>query len=248
MSRMTKECPNCLKVFVTYWPVVCCSMDCRDEYGKRNRREIRQCTVCGEDFECKISSPQKLCGRDCIGEHNRAVKTGAQYVEREIVVCKNSGCGRTFERRITDTTWEFCGKSCAYSAKREKILRSPRAHKFAVQLTNGSTIEVRSRWEAVFIKDFLEKRKIRWTYEPDSIILEDGKTRYTPDFHLLDDDVFVEIKGFRKSNAWKASAARKMGYSVILADKDVLENVYGLDMREKNLVRVVKKYKDINTL
>lgn len=233
---MTKECPNCQEVFVTYWPVVCCSMGCRDEYGKRNRREIRKCVACGEDFECKISSPQKLCGRDCIGEHNRTVKTGAKYVEREAVVCKNPGCGRTFERRITDTTWEFCGKSCRGKfVWAEQNLATKMIHKkYLVRLQRGEGLIVRSRWEAAFIKDFLEKKSLKWTYESKTFYLPNGST-YTPDF-IIDDDLIVELKGHEYGPSLeKVKTMRSMGHSVVYADARVLEGVYGLDLSDKHL-------------
>ncbi len=72
--------------------------------------------------------------------------------------------------------------------------------------------------------------------------------RYTPDFYLEDDDVFVEIKGFRRSNAWKAPAARKLGFNVILANKQILQNVYGLTCVRRILIVFVLKAKGLQTL
>lgn len=191
--------------------------------------------VCGEEIGLAAGLDVKLCGRGCIGENNRRLRLGAEFVPHEDVACRNPGCGAMIRRRMTDVKHEFCSKACSFSAKREKMLHAPRAHRFSIQMNDGCVVSVRSRWEALFLKQFLEPRGIKWAYESRTIVLDGGKTHYTPDFYLEEDDVFVEIKGFRKSNAWKAVAARGLGFRVILADKRVLQSVYGLDMREKNL-------------
>lgn len=244
-----RTCETCLIEYPDRAGLHTCSMGCRDERTRRKRLERyedRTCAVCGSTFNVArliagMPNPAKLCGMTCVGENNRRLKLGSETVAREDVECRNPTCGRVIRRRVTDTKWEFCSKSCAFFAKRDLILHAPRAHLFDVRTNDGQVVSVRSKWEAVFLKQFIEPRGMKWLYEAKTIVLDDGKTHYTPDFYLEDDDVFVEIKGFRKSNAWKASAARKLGFNVIMADKHVLQSVYGLDMREKNLNSVCVK-------
>jgi len=219
-------------------------MECRDERTRRKkaeRYEERLCEICGKAFlAAKFvrrgkPNPAKLCSMGCVGENNRRLKLATRITK----TCENAGCGKEFVcQRSSDQ--RFCSKRCAFVEKRAKCLHAPRAHLFIVE-TQGKTIRVRSRWEAAFIKNFLEVKNLRFQYETKTIVLDDGKTHYTPDFYLEDDDVFVEIKGFHRSNVWKASAARKMGFRVILADKNTLRNVYGLDMRESVLQTTCRK-------
>lgn len=227
-----------------------CSMACRNALTRQKRMaryEDRSCAICGTMFNVAklirggTPNPAKLCGMICVGENNRRLKLGSEIVEYEDIPCRNAKCATVIHRRVSNVKKEFCSRQCAFTAKRERILRAPRAHKFIVTLCTGQQLQVRSKWEAVFLKQFIEHNKLKWSYESKTIILEDGKTRYTPDFYLEDDDVFIEIKGWRDSNAWKVKAARKMGFSVLLLNRKILQNVYGLDMREKNLNSVCQK-------
>jgi hypothetical protein len=59
--------------------------------------------------------------------------------------------------------------------------------------TNYAGCHFRSRLEARWAV-FFDHSNIRWDYEPQGYILSTGR-RYLPDFHLLDLDAFVEVKG-----------------------------------------------------
>lgn len=53
----------------------------------------------------------------------------------------------------------------------------------------------RSRLEARWAV-FFDTLEIRWLYEPEGFVLEDG-TRYLPDFYLPDYELWIEVKGLR---------------------------------------------------
>lgn len=58
----------------------------------------------------------------------------------------------------------------------------------------------RSRWEANFAR-ILNYIGVKWEYEPKKFRLSDG-TYYTPDFHILPNGVWFEIKGYSKDKKW----------------------------------------------
>jgi hypothetical protein len=73
---------------------------------------------------------------------------------------------------------------------------------------NGK-IAMRSSWEVAYAK-YLDNKKEEWKYEPRYFVLGKGKylgTSYTPDFHLLRKNKYVEIKGYL-SRANKNKIAR----------------------------------------
>jgi hypothetical protein len=58
--------------------------------------------------------------------------------------------------------------------------------------------DLHGKWELAYAK-YLDKNNIKWTRPKDRFEYElDGKKRYyTPDFYLIEEDVFVEIKGYK---------------------------------------------------
>lgn len=58
-------------------------------------------------------------------------------------------------------------------------------------------IWLRSQWEHAFAC-YLDQGCVRWRYEPKSfpIVVNGKKTTYTPDFYLVDEDRYIEIKGY----------------------------------------------------
>lgn len=58
---------------------------------------------------------------------------------------------------------------------------------------NGQKINCRSGYEVIFA-NYLIINGIEFEYEPEVFKLHDGK-RYTPDFYLINEDKYIEIKG-----------------------------------------------------
>jgi len=176
----------------------------------------------------------------CVGENNRRLKLGSETVPHEDVVCRNPGCGKTIRRRVTDVKKEFCSRRCrsqflyVMNGMKEKLV----SKNYSCTLSDGSSITVRSRWEAAFIKDYLEPRGFDWEHESKVIDLPDGR-KYIPDFYIADDGVFVEVKGFERGPSLeKVREARKLGYHVIYADHRTLVGVFGLDLSPAHLTTV----------
>lgn len=67
-------------------------------------------------------------------------------------------------------------------------------------------IYVRSKWEANYAR-VLKHKNVNFQFEPKTFFMtrEDGsQTSYTPDFYLVDSDLYVEVKGF-----WMDAAKEK---------------------------------------
>jgi hypothetical protein len=59
---------------------------------------------------------------------------------------------------------------------------------------------MRSSYEIAYAK-YLDKNKVKWEYEPKAFDL--GNCTYRPDFYLLKEKKYVEIKGFWRDDAKK---------------------------------------------
>lgn len=65
-------------------------------------------------------------------------------------------------------------------------------------IKDNKKINCRSGFEAIYAT-YLIKNNIAFQYEPKCFKLDNGK-RYTPDFYIIDDDKYIEIKGSFKMN------------------------------------------------
>jgi hypothetical protein len=108
-------------------------------------------------------------------------------------------------------------------------------------------MQVKSRWEAAFIKDYLEKNDLRWKYEPQRFELKGGMG-YIPDFHIIDQDLWVEIKGcefydrFEKTDLFRDEHPE---FNYVVADGDVLINRFGLDLSQVRLHEISAKVQGV---
>jgi hypothetical protein len=96
--------------------------------------------------------------------------------------------------------------------RRKKISETMKANPSAGGLREGSgrgvktwyespiagRVYLRSTYELIYAK-FLDSRQIKWKANKKSFeyLFEDKERRYYPDFYLIDEDCYVEIKGFK---------------------------------------------------
>jgi len=71
-------------------------------------------------------------------------------------------------------------------------------------------IFMRSSWEIAYAK-YLDKKGIKWLYEPKVFNL--GEMTYTPDFYLPEKDLYIEIKGYWRTDAKEKFKLFKKLYS-----------------------------------
>lgn len=80
----------------------------------------------------------------------------------------------------------------------------------------------RSRLEAR-VAVFMDEAKIKYVYEPEGFVFEDGTT-YLPDFYLPDMDTFLECKGVmnEKDENKIDSLAKETGKEIVVIEPDLL--------------------------
>jgi len=88
-----------------------------------------------------------------------------------------------------------CNKRCL---KCSRIYNLKTITRTGCEIYNGYLMK--SRYEVAYAK-YLDKNSIRYEYELKTFDL--GKTTYTPDFYLVDCDVYIEIKGWMRPDAKK---------------------------------------------
>lgn len=242
----TKICEVCDREYPARRGKFCCSIKCRDVRQLRKPKVlfVYNCEICGKHVEKARTG--KLCSRGCVGEFNRRKRTGQMKIERVVVRCARDGCETMFERPKSDGTVRrykrFCSKRCKGIFFFDKIRPVFHSRLFDVKLNDGTFLKVRSRWEAAFIKQFLEKKNLKWSYEPKTFVLDDGRG-YTPDFLIEDNGCYIEIKGFdgNRGGLRKVELLRSSGENVVYADADTLTDVYGLDLSSRSLDLAVEK-------
>ena len=113
-----------------------------------------------------------------------------------------------------------CG-SCASKITYKKYKQ--RRYNGTVKAGFYKSIYMRSSWEIKYAK-YLDKKKIKWSYEPDVFDVDD--TTYTPDFYLPKLKTYIEIKGWLKIKDKKKMNMFKKLYPEkslkILREKDLI--------------------------
>lgn len=214
---------------------------CSRECSQASRKGVRtgtwvvlKCKECGKEFEKSIGYVRKGGDGNSLGSF---CSNECRNIFRDKKIDKTClACGMTFHGHVNSS---FCSVDC-YIGHR-KVGNYPT---YNVIMKNGENIGVRSRWEAVFIKDYLEKNHLDWEYEPKVFTLNDG-TRYIPDFYIGDLDLWVEIKGRDDgSGIEKVNKFRFLDKNVVYANRYVLENIYRLDLSPRYLDRMCEKVND----
>jgi ribosomal protein L24E len=63
-------------------------------------------------------------------------------------------------------------------------------------------IWVRSTWELKYA-EYLDNSNINWQYESKffPMVIDGKEVTYTPDFYLIDEDVYIEVKGYWRDDS-----------------------------------------------
>lgn len=163
------------------------------------------------------------------------------YGKKRCVHCRAKGKNNSnFKNDNThNNKCKDCGKHISKPSKRcqkcaGKIFgnnqRGRLNNRFGKPPTHGKRIKyrgilMRSTWEVAYAK-YLDKQKIKWTYESKTFDL--GDCTYTPDFYLPQSDTYIEIKGRWRDDAKKKfNLFRKKYYSmnIILLTKKELKKL-----------------------
>ncbi len=189
----------------------------KSQKGRKHTEETKQ----------KISLKNK--GRKFSKEHrkhlseaqdNRAEKNGRYIDGRSIIPNYCIDCKEEISYRA---------KKCGSCAMKERY-KSPRNHpRFGTKASHGKkelykNIYMRSSWEIKYAK-YLDKKGIKWLYEPKAFDL--GDSTYRPDFYLPEKDLYIEIKGW-----WRSRAKEKFGKFIRTYPKIQIKIINRQDLQE----------------
>jgi len=81
----------------------------------------------------------------------------------------------------------------------------------------------------------LNEKLYDWLYEPDVFYLEELDKTYTPDFYLIDLDIWIEVKGFWQSEVSKLKweSFKKDRKTVLLHNQDIVDLESGGSLEDK---------------
>lgn len=131
------------------------------------------------------------------------LKKGKRLVDYVIKECPI--CHKIFEMPpwLAKTNKVHCSPKCKGIAYRGE--NSPQYGKVNHGVgqwykTTHCEMWLRSQWEYV-VALYLDKQEKTWKYEPKAfpITIDGKKATYTPDFYLVDDDLYIEVKGWWRS-------------------------------------------------
>ena len=93
-------------------------------------------------------------------------------------------------------------------------------------IKNEKRINIRSGYEVMFA-EILDKENLCWEYEPKCFKLYNGK-RYTPDFFLPKQNIWVDVKGkFKQSSKEKIEEFRNLGHKIDVVFIKEIEKRFG---------------------
>ncbi len=126
-------------------------------------------------------------------------------------------CNKIFETTYYKSKQEviFCSRNCYNKMVIKLGLRKGRNNGMFGKIVHPKYIKynniwMHSTWEVAYAK-YLDRQKIKWTYEPKTFDL--GDCTYTPDFYLSERDSYIEIKGYWRTDAKKKFRLFKKLYS-----------------------------------
>lgn len=215
-----------------------CSYQCRDISYQRKKENA--CVQCNGIYICGNSSNRKFCSQNCVNEWKKEAYCGRK-IEYIRVNCLQ--CNKEIERMPSKiNSKNFCNKSCACRYKVDKMLKAPKNFMYKVTTKNNGEVFVRSKWEALYIKQYLEKNNFQWQYEPRVFVLSTGE-KYIPDFYIKDLNQWVEIKGYdhgRESKFKGILFEKEYSVNYQFIDKDFLQNKLGFNLKPHYLNKIAK--------
>ena len=216
MKKIDKYCINCNKQLLETNK----SGYCRTCFNKIVKKTVKDkyCVGCGKllnryrpgkrCYSCNMINRRKE--NPLIGNNNPNYKGGLP---------KCLDCGKILSNRYN--------KRCA-SCARKGILNPWFGKTILIKFCKYNKVWFKSSWEANFAK-WCDGSGIEWKYEPKAFKLElnNKTTHYTPDFYLPEFDLWIEVKGYWRKDAFEKYQQFQKEYKNInieLFNKDILMN------------------------
>lgn len=179
-----KKCANCNNEFKSFHKnKKHCSFDCKREFNKKNSIKELICEYCGNTFKTVHNS--RFCSTSCSSKHFAPITGfGSKIRPKEV--------------------WNKDMKNCFNEETLKKI-----SDKITLSIIEGRKNKdnwsgagfrddlghyLRSKWEANFARIILFENKT-YEFEKKRFLLSNG-TYYIPDFYVIEEHCFYEIKGY----------------------------------------------------
>ena len=216
-----------------------CSRVCQNRsYACRNKKEKKKinCKNCNKTFVVIENSKRKYCSHEC----SHAGQKGKTKIFT-CAVCKE-------EKSILENdNRKYCGRNCQYKAQSLGLIKIPTKGRSGYRTDLPGDMYFKSSLEADYAR-FLKFKKIDFKYESKCFELVDkGKTRrYTPDFYLEKEDLYVELKAGRKDKKYSKNLecvqlVKNIGYNIkviymaefydMLNEKKLYEEIPNIERR-----------------
>jgi hypothetical protein len=181
-----------------------CSRVCANrKYAENNIkvRHVEKCLSCkaslsSVELKKRRSLRRKYCSIECFSTSRRANR-----LEIVCVICK-----KTFFCLQTKLK-KFCSRDCQYSAQSSGLIKLPSKGRAGYRADLPKDMRFKSSFEADYAR-YCNFMGLKFEYEPKTfdVTLKDGKRkRYTPDFYLVEQDLYIETKAIRKDKKFEAN-------------------------------------------
>jgi len=199
LPRNLCPCGNKTKRHTTTY----CSIECRALYKQKGNRfggpKIRYgpkpCQYCKKIFKPYRKS-QNFCTRECVSLNKKGIETGPNLKLRGI---KRSA--ETLKKLSEIAKIRFKGKNNPRYGTKASHGRGEWHTSW-----NGKKFWLRSSWEKKFA-EYLDQKKTSYEVEFKAFeitYIYDGKIKegtYRPDFYLINEDRYIEVKGYWRDDA-----------------------------------------------
>lgn len=179
-----KKCVNCDNEFKAFNKnKKFCSIECKKEYNKHKHTKIKKCKYCGKTFNTIYDG--KFCSISCASKYYVPIIGFGSIIRPENVWNKN------LKNCFDEETLLKLSDSITLSiieGRKNKDNWSGAGYR------NDIGHYVRSTWEANFARIILYEHK-HYLYEKQRFLLSNN-TYYIPDFYIIEENCFYEIKGY----------------------------------------------------
>ena len=129
---------------------------------------------------------------------------------------------------------KLCNDETFRAEFHERMKNNARGTLIKFREPNGKSITLRSTYE-LRVASWLNKKLYNWLYEPNAFYLEELDKTYTPDFYLIDLNIWIEVKGFWQSEESKLKweSFRKDHKTVLLHNQDIVDLESGGSLEDK---------------
>lgn len=189
-----------------------CSRICQNRsYANENQKDRKQinCKVCDKVLSVIENSKRKYCSHKCshLGQKGNTKIFKCAVCKQEKVILENDN--RT-----------YCGRNCQYKAQSLGMIKIPTKGRSGYRIDLPATMYFKSALEADYAR-YLKFLNIDFKYECKCFELDDSgkKRRYTPDFYIDKEDMFVEMKAGRKDKKFSKNLecvqlVKNRGYNI----------------------------------